>query len=59
MDVIASFCHYVLFFSSEESGKQWIANHENTFLLTMDDAYEIGRLTNQATFGAALKELTD
>ena len=54
MNVIASFCHYVLFFSSEESGNKWIANHENTFLLTLHDAYEIGRLTNKATFGVAL-----
>jgi len=59
MDLIASFCHYVLFFNSEESGNKWIANHENTFLLTLHDAYEVGRLTNRATFGAALKELTD
>ncbi|MDA2930185.1 hypothetical protein MYX84_09605 [Acidobacteria bacterium AH-259-O06] len=36
-----------------------IANHENTFLLTLDDAHEIGRLTNNATFGVPLKELTN
>ena len=59
MKVIASFCHYVLFFSSEESGNQWIANHENTFLLSLNDAHQIGRLTNNATFGLALKELTN
>lgn len=53
MNIIASFCHYVLFFSSEASGKQWIADHEGTFLLTLEQAYEIGRLTNKATFGAA------
>jgi len=54
MNIIASFCHYVLFFSSEASGKQWIADHEGTFLLTLEQAHEIGRLTNKATFGAAL-----
>jgi len=59
MNVIAGFCHYVLFFSSEENGKQWIANHEGTFLLTLEQAHEIGRLTNKATFGAALKEQAD
>ncbi len=59
MKVIASFCHYVFFFNSEESGNKWIANHKDTFLLTLNDAYEIGRLTNEATFGAALKELTN
>jgi len=59
MNVIAGFCHYVLFFSSEESGTQWIANHEGPFLLTLEQAHQIGRLTNKATFGAALKEQTD
>ncbi len=58
LKVIANFCHYVFFFSSEETGNKWIANHKDTFLLTLNDAYEIGRLTNKATFGAALKELT-
>ena len=28
-DVIASFCHHVLFFSSEEAGRQWIAERPN------------------------------
>ncbi len=45
-----------LFFSSEESGNNWIANHENTFLLILDQAHEIGRLTDKATFGDALHE---
>jgi len=39
--------------------EKWSANHKGTFLLTLDEAQEIGRLTNKATFGAALKELTD
>jgi len=56
MNVIASFCHKVLFFSSEESGNKWIANHKDTFLLTLNEAHEIGRLTNKATFGAALTD---
>ncbi len=59
MNVIASFCHYILFFNSEESGNKWLANHKDTVLLTLDEAREIGRVTNEATFGAALRELTD
>ncbi len=59
MNVIAGFCHYVLFFNSEESGNKWLANHKDTVLLTLDEAREIGRVTNEATFGAALRELTD
>ncbi len=45
-----------LFFSSEESGNKWTANHENTFLFILDQAHEIGRLTDKATFGDALHE---
>ena len=56
MNIIASFCHYVLLFSSEASGNKWIANHKDTFLLTLDEAHEIGRLTNKAIFGAALTD---
>ena len=53
MNIVASFCHYILFLSSEETGKKWSANHQDTFLLGVDDAYEIGRLFNRKTFGAA------
>ncbi len=59
MKIIVNFCHYILFFSSEETGKKWIADHEDTFLLGVEDAYEIGRLFNRKAFGAALKERTD
>ncbi len=59
MNVIASFCHYVLFLNSEKSGNEWIAKHKDTFLLTLDEAHEVGRVANKNTFGAALKELTD
>ena len=53
-DVVMSFCHYVLFFSSEEAGKRWCADHADTFLLTVDEAHEIGRLVNKARFGGTL-----
>jgi alkylmercury lyase len=46
-DVIQSFCHYVHFFASPESGRIWTADHPGTFLLSMDEAFELGRLTNR------------
>jgi alkylmercury lyase len=46
-DVVQSFCHFVHFFSSPESGQRWIADHPGTFLLTVEEAFELGRLTNQ------------
>jgi len=59
MNIVAGFCYFILFFSSKENGNKWSANHNGTFLLTLDEAHEIGRLTNKATFGAALKEPPD
>jgi alkylmercury lyase len=42
-DVIESFCHKVLFFASEEAGTRWTAEHEGTTLLSVRDAFELGR----------------
>lgn len=55
-DVILSFCHYVLFFRSEATGREWTANHPNTFLLSLEDGFQLGRLTWEAKLGAALRE---
>ncbi len=53
--VVMTFCHYVLFFTSDDAGAEWTATHENTFLLSMAEAFEIGRLTNRARYGSALE----
>jgi alkylmercury lyase len=42
-DVIETFCHRVLFFASEESGRRWVAEHEGTTLLSIDQAFDLGR----------------
>ena len=42
-DVIESFCHRVLFFASEEAGARWAAEHEGTSLLSVQEAFEVGR----------------
>jgi hypothetical protein len=48
--VIQGFCHYVLFFTSRETGEQWAAKHEGTFLLSVAEAYEVGRRVNARRF---------
>lgn len=53
-NMILSFWHFVLFFASEEAGAEWTANHPNTFLLSLRDAFEVGRLANCAKFGDML-----
>lgn len=53
-NVIQSFCHFVHFFPSDKEAARWTAGHERTFVLSVEDAFRLGRLTNQARFGDAL-----
>jgi alkylmercury lyase len=53
-DVIASFCHHVLFFYSEEAGRQWIATRPHHFLVSLAQGFALGRFVIEAQFGAAL-----
>ena len=46
-DVVKSFCHFVQFFASRQSGQRWSADHPGTFLLSVGEAFELGRLTNR------------
>ena len=50
-DVITNFCHFVHFFSAEETGRAWTAGHPGTFLLSIADAFWLGQLTNAHNFG--------
>ena len=53
-NVIVNFCHFVHFFGSQESGTAWTAGHPGTFLLSVEDAYALGQLTNARNFGDAI-----
>jgi alkylmercury lyase len=55
-DVIQSFCHFVHFFGSRESGERWTSEHKGTLLFSVDEAHELGRLTNTRNFEEALVE---
>ena len=52
-DIIQGFCHFVLFFASPASGTRWTASHPGTFLLSVGEAFEVGRHTNAEQFGHA------
>jgi len=54
-DVIESFCHRVLFFASKEAGAQWAADHSGTTLLSVDEAFELGRRYVEGTMGGVLR----
>jgi alkylmercury lyase len=53
-DVIQSFCHFVHFFVSREAGEAWTARHPGTFLLSLEDAFELARRVNQLNFPSVL-----
>ncbi|GMR05776.1 MAG: organomercurial lyase MerB [Gammaproteobacteria bacterium] len=53
-NIITSFCHYVFFFRSRESGERWVAEHPSTFLLSLDDAFAIGKKMNAARYNLTL-----
>ena len=45
-NVVAHFCCSVHFFKSEDAGRVWTSQHPGTFLLTIDQAYILGRKIN-------------
>ena len=52
--VMASFCHHIFFLESPETGAEWAAQHgEGTFLVTLDEAFALGKRFNAAQFGCA------
>ena len=53
-ETISSFCHFVHFFASEAAALEWTAQHRHTFVLSIEEGFEIGRIANHAKFGAAL-----
>lgn len=56
-DVIVSFCHHVLFFSSQASGEEWTASRPDAFLLTLEQGFELGRLVLEATYRETFEAL--
>ena len=58
-DIVESFCHFVHFFASERSGQQWVARHPGTFLLSVDEAFEVATRSWQALFRDALARSGD
>ncbi len=53
-NVIVNFCHFVHFFRSAHVAATWISQHTGTFVLSIDEAFALGRLTNARNFGEAL-----
>lgn len=50
-DVIASFCHFVHFFRSPSTGKEWLEQNPGHTLLSLDDALRLARKKNALQYG--------
>lgn len=55
-NVTASFCHFVYFFRSRESGEQWAADHPGTFILSIGEAFTLGKKMNAARYKNTVSE---
>ncbi|MDR7480573.1 MAG: organomercurial lyase [Armatimonadota bacterium] len=53
-NVIVNFCHFVYFFRDTEAAEAWLSRHPGTFLLSLDEAFTLGQVTNARNFGHAL-----
>jgi alkylmercury lyase len=53
-NVIESFCCYVHFFASAEMGEEWASRRAGTFILALDEAWQIGARKNAAQFTVPL-----
>jgi alkylmercury lyase len=51
-DVITNLCHYIHFFGSADAAKPWLAQYPDAFLLTLEEAYEVGRRRNHRHYPA-------
>ncbi len=51
VDVVGNFCCHVNFLASEAIGKRWIVNRPRMFLLSIQDAWDVGVRKNAAQFG--------
>jgi alkylmercury lyase len=53
-NVITSFCHHVHFFRSSQTALPWLAEQPDAFLLSLADAYQLGRRINRARYDESL-----
>lgn len=54
-DAIGTFCCYVHFFADEDAARAWTRRSENTYVASIAEGFEYGRLYNQGRLGAALE----
>lgn len=55
-DVVGTFCCYVHFFVSEHAASAWAERIEGSYVASIAEGFEFGRITNHTKLGAALGE---
>lgn len=53
----ASFCEHVFFFESMSAGKAWIQDRTEIALVSLDDAFELGKRKNALQFGKVRRQV--
>jgi alkylmercury lyase len=53
-DAIQRFCHKVHFFTSPESAEAWIDGRPGLFAITVEEAFELGQVTNRLRMGSVI-----
>jgi len=51
LKAMASFCHYIFFFPDRDSAMAWTAQHPDTMVTSIPDAFELGRQMVAARWG--------
>ena len=50
--VMATFCHHIYYLESPEVGAEWAREHgHGAFVVSLEEAFELGRIFNAAQFG--------
>ncbi|HKW40695.1 MAG TPA: organomercurial lyase [Gemmatimonadales bacterium] len=55
LKAIASFCHFIFFFPTAEAAAAWTASRPDTSVMSLADAFELGRRMIAARYGSALE----
>jgi alkylmercury lyase len=53
LKAMASFCHYIFFFPNEDTAAVWTTRHPDTTVISVSDAFELGRRMVAARWRAA------
>ena len=56
-NVISSFCHHIHFFRSEMEGTEWVNKYPGLFLVSLADAFRLGRMKNEMQYREVLKSV--